>query len=69
MKPTLGGPLSDAVPINFTDKRIEVGFAGGSASKAIVIERKSVVEEALLRRFGHKVDFIISELGDEKKKL
>lgn len=67
-KPPLGGALNDAVPIEFSDKQIVVGYSGDSPSRQMVIDRRSTVEELLQTHFGKKVAFEISEAPEQKKK-
>lgn len=67
-KPPLGALLNDAVPINYSNQKIEVGFPKESPSHNMMIERKNLVEELLQQHFGQKVDFLISDLSDQKKK-
>lgn len=67
-KPQLGGLLGEAVPVTTSSTRIEIGYPASSPSKALLIERRGVVEDWLNAHFGRKVDFVVSELSDEKKK-
>ena len=69
VKPPVGGLLNDAVPILYTDKKIEVGYPKNSTGRDMVIERQHVVESLLEKHFGHKVEFVVSEAeAGEKKK-
>lgn len=68
VKPQLAGILSDAVPVQYNDQKIEVGFPPTSSSRGLLIERKLLVEDILLQHFGKKIDFVVSELDGEKKK-
>lgn len=68
VKPPVGNCLSDAVPISYSDKRIEIGFPEQSASGRMIIERKPVVEELFETHFGKKIEFVVSTLDEQKKK-
>lgn len=68
IKPQLGGPLGDAVPLSYSDQGIVIGFEAASTSRNLVIERKPLLDEMLTKHFGKKVPFTISELEGEKKK-
>ena len=67
-KGPLGGYLNDAVPIMYSDQRIEVAYPETSSSRQMVLERKQLVDDLLEKHFGKSVAFVISTLnGDEKK--
>lgn len=68
MKPPLGGYLNDAVPLLYSESRIEIGYPKASSSRQMVIERRLAIEEVLKQHFGKAVEFVVSEMGDEGKK-
>lgn len=67
-KPALGGALRQAVPIQFDAARIEVGFDAKASSRDIVIERRQMIGDMISTHFGRPVEFVVSEMNDEKKK-
>lgn len=68
IKPPLGAYLYDAVPLAYSDSRIEVGYPKASSSRQMLIERKQAVDEILQQHFGRPVEFVVSEIEDGEKK-
>jgi hypothetical protein len=68
VKPPLGGYLNDAVPLLYSESRIEIAYPKASSSRQMVIERRLAVEEMLKQHFGKAVEFVVSEMADEGKK-
>lgn len=67
-KPPLGTLLKDAIPVNYSDKLIEIAISPKSQTKGILIERVSTIENMINTHFGKPIPFTISELSEEKKK-
>lgn len=68
VRPPLGGYLNDAVPLAYSESRIEIGYPRASSSRQMVIERRPAVEEVLKQHFGRPVEFVVSEIVDDGKK-
>lgn len=67
-KAQLAAFLNDAVPLSYSDSRIEVGYPASSSSRRMAIERKQVVEEMFKSHFGKPVEFVVSEIAENEKK-
>jgi len=67
-KPSIGGLLNDAVPVEFSGQKIVVAFQADSTSHSLMIERKGIIEELLTEHFGGKPQFEVTHLMDGKKK-
>lgn len=68
-KPPLGSLLKDTVPVRFDKKQIEVAISPESQARAILIERLPVIREMIAKHFGHRVEFLLTDLNQEKKSL
>lgn len=67
-KPNLGNLLKGAVPVSFSPQKIEIALPPDSPSKDMALERRQAIEEAFQQRMARKIDFVITELTEEKKK-
>lgn len=67
-KPPIGSLLKDAKPVQFSDKHIEIAMPAQSPTRSMLIERVSTIEAMIETRFGKKVPFQVSDVGDQKKK-
>lgn len=67
-KASLGSILREVIPLNFSDKKIEIGVPPDSPTKSMLLERIHTLEDMMLKHFGNKINLTITDIVDEKKK-
>ncbi|MBF0105848.1 MAG: DNA polymerase III subunit gamma/tau [Deltaproteobacteria bacterium] len=67
-KPPLGGLLKDVIPVTVSDHEIKIAVAPDSQSRGLLIERGPAIQDLIEKNLGRKINFLVTDLKDEKKK-